>query len=148
MNILADTCFWISLCDPSEKDHIEVVAMMEIILEDGRYKVLVPHPVFYETLCSGMVKKPDQVLTLTKFFERVEKVPDSDYFEEAYRLIERQASNNKGNASMVDIAIMLVANDLKNNVKALLTKNGRDFGSFCQKKGIPMIVNKAVLDSV
>lgn len=51
MIILADTCFWISLCDPTEHDHSETVAMMEKILRDNNHTILVPHPVLYETLC-------------------------------------------------------------------------------------------------
>lgn len=139
MNILADTCFWISLCDPAEGDHIETVYMMEKILADRCHSILVPHPVLYETLCSNMVKKPEQVKLLAQYFARVVKISDTDYVEEAYHLVEQQADMNKGTASMVDIAIMLMADDAKNNVKAILTKNGRDFAVFCQKKNISMI---------
>lgn len=137
MNILADTCFWISLCDASEYDHIETQAMMDKIIGDRRFTILVPHPVLYETLCSEMVKKPHQVLLLTRYFKHVLKIPDEAYFEEACRLVEQQASDKRGTASMVDIAIMLAADDARNNVKAILTRNGRDFAAFCQRKRKP-----------
>ena len=145
---MADTCFWISLCDSSEQDHSEVKAMMDKILAENRHTILVPHPVLYETLCSEMVKKPGQVLILTRYFKNVEKVSDSDCFEDACRLVEQQASQGKGTASMVDIAIMLMAENPRNNVKAILTRNGRDFGVFCSKKGMPMINSMAVLEAV
>ncbi|MCR5152562.1 MAG: hypothetical protein K6A98_05350 [Prevotella sp.] len=122
--------------------------MMNKILGDRRFAILVPHPVLYETLCSEMVKKPHQVLLLTKYFKHVVKVPDAAYFEEACRLVELQASEKKGTASMVDITIMLVADDAKNNVKAILTRNGRDFAGFCQKKRIPMVDNMTTLNAV
>lgn len=148
MNILADTCFWISLCDPTEKDHIEAVTMMEMISYDNAHTILVPHPVLYETLCSDMVKKPKQVLLLMQYFSHVVKVPDTDYIKDAYNFVEWQASMGKGTASMVDVAIMLMADDAKNNVKAILTKNGRDFALFCQKRGLPMIENIEILKAI
>lgn len=148
MNILADTCFWISLCDPTERDHTEAVAMMEKILGDKSHTILVPHPVLYETLCSDLVKKPKQVLMLAQFFRKVVKVPDADYVDEAYNLVEQQANMGKGTASMVDIAIMLMADDTRNNVKAILTSNGRDFSAFCKKRGLPMIENMEVLKAI
>ena len=148
MNILADTCFWISLCDPTEQDHVEVEQMMLTLLKDKRHIIMVPHPVLYETLCSEMVKKPNQVMLLTRYFSHVEKVSDEEYVKEAYRLVEQQASMQKGTASMVDLAIMLMADDPKNNVRGILTCNGRDFSSFCQKRGIPMIDNMSILNAV
>lgn len=148
MSILADTCFWISLCDPTQHDHTEVEQMMKKIIRDKRHIIMVPHPVLYETLCSEMVKKPNQVLLLTRFFSQVEKVSDEEYVDEACRLVEQQASMQKGTASMVDFAIMLMAEDPRNNVKGILTRNGRDFSSFCKKLRIPMIDNMAVLNTV
>lgn len=148
MNILADTCFWISLCDPTEGDHRETVSMMEKIIADRCHRVLVPHPVLYETLCSNMVKKPEQVKLLAQFFAHVVNVSDADYIDEAYRLVEQQANMNNGTASMVDIVIMLMADDTKNNVKAILTKNGRDFAVFCQKKQISMIDGMQMLKAI
>lgn len=148
MNILADTCFWISLCDPTEHDHADVVAIMEKIMGDKTHKILVPHPVLYETLCSDMVKKPKQVLLLSQYFRQVVKVSDSEYVEAAYNLVEQQADMGRGTASMVDIAIMLMADDTKNNVKAILTRNGRNFAVFCQKRGIPMVDSLAVLEAI
>ena len=148
MNILADTCFWISLCDPTESEHLETLAMMGKILDDRRHLILVPHPVLYETLCSTMVKKPDQVKRLVYYFSLVKQVSDAAYVQKAYRLVEQQANRDKGTASMVDIAIMLMADDVKNNVKAILTRNGRDFANFCQKRGMPMIENMAILKTI
>lgn len=148
MNILADTCFWISLCDSSEKDHTETVSIMDKILSDGGHTILVPHPVLYETLCSKMVKNPKHVKLLVQYYSRVEKLPDNNYIENAYRAVEQQANMNAGSASMVDFAIMLMADDSRNNVKAILTKNGRDFASFCQKHGLLMINSLAMLDAI
>lgn len=148
MNILADTCFWISLCDPTENDHQETISMMEKLMDSKQHTVLVPHPVLYETLCSEMVKKPNQVELLTRYFNYVQKISDAEYIHEAYRLVKEQASMRKGTASMVDLAIMLMADDAKNNVKAILTRNGRDFAVFCRKKGIPMVDNMAVLEAI
>lgn len=148
MNIIADTCFWISLCDCSQKNHNEVASMMELIISSGRHRLLVPHPVQYETLCSEMVKKPDQVVCLTRYFQGVQKVSDSAYFSVAYQLVEQQAIYRKGSASMVDFLIMLMAEDSKNNVKAILTSNGRDFANFCRKHRIPMIDCMEVLKAV
>ena len=148
MNILADTCFWISLCDPSEKDHTETVSMMEKFLSDRSHTILVPHPVLYETLRSEMVKNPKHVKILMQYFSRVDKLSDADYIENAYRAIEQQANLKNGTASMVDFVIMLMANDPRNNVKAILTKNGRDFASFCQKHRMLMIDSLAMLDVI
>lgn len=148
MNIIADTCFWISLCDSSEVDHTEVKKMMEKIIRERCHKIIVPHPVLYETLCSEMVKKPYQVVQLTQYFNYVEKVSDDNYVSEAFRLVEQQASMKTGRASMVDFSIMLMAVDPKNNVKGILTKNGRDFFAFCQKHSISMIENMAILETV
>ena len=148
MNILADTCFWISLCDPTDGDHEETVSMMEKIQSEGVHSILVPHPVLYETLCSNMVKKPEQVKLLMRFFSQVEKLPDTDYVHEAYRLVEQQANMNNGTASMVDLVIMIMANDTRNNVKAILTRNGRDFTAFCLKRGIPMVDRMAILEAL
>ena len=100
------------------------------ILAEKRHTILVPHPVLYETLCSEMVKKPNQVLILTRIFRSVVKVPDSEYFEEACRLVEQQASENRGTASMVDFSIILMADDLRNNVRPLLSRNGCEFVVF------------------
>lgn len=148
MNLLADTCFWISLCDPTAGDHSETVSMMEKLLGERSHTILVPHPVLYETLCSKMVKKPEQVRQLIQYFAGVKKVPDADYIESAYKLIERQANMNNGTASMVDLAIMLMAEDKRNNVKGILTRNGRDFALFCQKRQMPMINGLAILNAI
>lgn len=148
MNILADTCFWISLCDSSENDHIEVQAMVEKIFADKCHRILVPYPVLYETLCSEMVKRRDRVLFLTKYFDDVVKVPDAEYVNEAYKIVKQQADLCKGTASMTDISIMLMAKDIKNNVKGILTRNGRDFSEFCRNLRIPMIENMAILEAV
>lgn len=148
MNILADTCFWISLCDPSESDHAETVSMMEKILSNKSNVIIVPHPVLYETLRTEMVKKPNQVLNLIKYFSRVEKIPDTEYINEAFNLVDQQAHNKIGTSSMVDFALMLVAEDPKNNVKAILTRNARDFASFCQKKCIYMVNSITMLNAI
>lgn len=148
MNLLADTCFWISLCDPTDGDHFETISMMEILTDDRRHTILVPHPVLYETLCSRMVKKPEQVKLLSHYFEEVIMVSDADYIKEAYTLVGRQANMNDGMASMVDWVIMLMADDIRNNVKGILTRNGRDFSVFCQKHEIPMINGLAILNAI
>ena len=148
MNLLADTCFWISLCDSSELDSVEAKAIMEKILDSGNHKIMVPHPVLYETLCSKMVKKPTHVTLLTKYFNQVEKVSDEAYIDEAFRLVEQQAAMQKGTASMVDILIMLVADDPKNNVKGIITRNGRDFASFCRDKQLAMIDTQDSLSAI
>ena len=148
MNLLADTCFWISLCDPTESNHSEAISMMETILATRTHTLLVPHPVLYETLRTEMVKKPERVLILTKYIEQVVKVPDGDYIDEAFHLVEQQAIMRNGTASMVDIVIKLMADDLRNNVKGIITRNGRDFSAFCQKRKIPMVENKNILESI
>ena len=122
--------------------------MMDKLLKDRSHHIMVPHPVLYETLCSEMVKKPKQVLLLTQYFQHVEKVSDVAYVEEAYRLVEQQAEMSKGSASMVDYSIMLMAEDPKNNIKGILTKNGRDFAAFCQRQDIPMIDSIEILKAV
>ena len=148
MNILADTCFWISLCDSADPNHTETISMMSKITSDQCHSLLVPHPVLYETLCSQMVKKPTQVLQLIQCFKTVVKIPDIDYMDKAYDQVEQQANMRKGTASMVDIVIMLMAEDAKNNVKAILTRNGRDFSSFCRKRGLLMVENMAILQAI
>lgn len=148
MNLIADSCFWFSLCDPSESDHTEIVSMMDTIRTRGCHIIVVPHPVLYETLCSRMVKKPDQVVSLTRYLSYTQKISDSEYIEEAYRLVEQQATMNNGTASMVDIVIKLIANDPRNNVAAILTKNSRDFSVFCEKRGIPMVACKEILEAI
>lgn len=148
MNLLADTCFWLSLCDPTEDDHFETVSMMEKLTSNRCHSILVPHPVLYETLCSRMVKKPEQVKMITHYFEDVIMVPDADYFQDAYRIVNRQANMRDGTASMVDLVIMLMADDSRNNVKGILTRNGRDFAVFCQKRRIPMIEGLAILNAL
>lgn len=148
MNILADTCFWFSLCDPTEGDHSEAIAMMEKLTNDRRHTILVPHPVLYETLCSKMVRKPERVKRLTRYFKDVKMVPDADYIKEAYGRVDRQANMNDGMASMVDWVIMLMADDIKNNVKGIITRNGRDFAVFCQKNKIAMIEGLEILNTL
>lgn len=148
MNIVADTCFWISLCDSTQANHSEVVSMMEKIIKDNCHRILVPHPVLYETLCSEMVKKPEQVILLTKYFENVVKVSDYSYIETAYRLVEQQANLHNGTASMVDFSIMLIAADPKNDVRGILTQNGRDFSAFCHKHRMPMIDRMEILMAI
>ena len=83
-----------------------------------------------------------------QYFARVEKLPDADYIENAYRAVEQQANMKNGTASMVDYAIMLMANDSRNNVKAILTRNGRDFALFCQNHRMLMIDSLAMLDAI
>lgn len=148
MNLLADTCFWLSLCDPTEDDHFETVSMMEKLTSNRCHSILVPHPVLYETLRSRMVKKPEQVKMITHYFEDVIMVPDADYFQDAYRIVNRQANMRDGTASMVDLVIMLMADDSRNNVRGILTRNGRDFSVFCQKHEIPMINGLAILNAI
>ena len=95
-----------------------------------------------------MVKKPEQVKLLSHYFEDVIMVSDADYIKEAYTLVGRQANMNDGMASMVDWVIMLMADDIRNNVKGILTRNGRDFSVFCQKHEIPMINGLAILNAI
>lgn len=148
MNIIADTCFWISLCDPQDGNHSEAVLMMERILHNGSIRILVPHPVLYESLCSKMVRKPNQVQTLTSYFTQVDKVADEKYIDEAFNTIVSQAIHGSGEASMVDIVIMMMSDDPENHVKGVLTSNGRDFSQFCYKHHIPMINSLSVLEAV
>lgn len=148
MNILADTCFWISLCDPTEADHSETVSMMEKIERGGCHTIIVPYPVLYETLCSRMVKKPEQVKVLIRYFSKVERIPDMEYVNEAYHIVEQHANMNKGTASMVDIVIMLMAKDVKNNAKAIMTTNGRDFSDFCRKSKVFMVDSMDILKAL
>lgn len=147
MNVIADTCFWISLCDPKDSNHEETVLMMETIMQNGSIRLLVPHPVLYESLCSKMVRKPNQVQTLTSYFNLVDKVADEEYIDDAYSVIVDQAFHSSGEASMVDIVIMKMSVDPKNQVKGILTRNGRDFAQFCMKRRIPMINNISVLNA-
>lgn len=149
MNIIADTCFWISLCDDSQPNHCEVVQIFDKIIRDGRHRIVVPHPVLYETLCTEMVKKTRVVLSLIeRYFPLAERISDSDYVEEAYTAIENQAAMKDTTASMVDFVIMLMAERRDNNIGAILTANSRDFGGFCRKHCIPMIDRMAVLLAV
>ena len=148
MNILADTCFWISLCDSKEADHVETEQMMRKISGNSIHSILVPHPVLYETLRTEMVKRHNQVLLLHSFWGKVQKISDIDYIDEAYRLVERQAELQNGTASMVDMAIMLMARDVRNNVKAILTRNKRDFARFCQEREIILVENMATLNAI
>ena len=122
--------------------------MVEKIFDNKAHQILVPHPVLYETLCTKMVKNSKQVMLLTHYFNMAVKVSDKEYVNEAYQKIEQQATMQRGNASMVDIAIMLMAEDPRNNVKGILTFNGRDFSSFCQRNRIPMIENMTDLNSI
>lgn len=147
MNVIADTCFWISLCDPQEGNHDEVVCMMDKIKMDRHIRLLVPHPVLYETLCTRMVRRPDLVQSLTKYFKDTEKIGDGDYIDTAYQVIAEQAANRNGDASMVDVVIMLMSEDPKNQIKGILTANRRDFALFCQKHSIPMLDTLAVLNA-
>ncbi len=141
MNIIADSCFWFSLCDPSEENHEEVVEMMEKIYNEHRFNILVPHPVLYETLSTKMVKKPYQVKTLLRHYVKAVKVPDDKYVEEALKRVKDVAEKDQKGASMVDVSIMLMAEDKSNQVKAILTMNGRDFDKPCAILRIPMIDN-------
>lgn len=145
MNLIADTCFWISLCDPKESNHEEILNMMDKLLNDSQMHILVPHPVLYESLCSRMVRKPEQVQRLTYYFNKTIKIPDQEYVNNAFQKIISQAENMKGEASMVDIVIMLMAEDPRYQVKGILTNNGRDFSQFCQRLKIPMLESFASL---
>ena len=147
MNLIADTCFWISLCDPSQGNHVEIKEMADIIFENSNHQILVPHPVLYETLCTKMVKSPNNVMLLSIYLNKVKKVSDKEYINEAYQRIELQASMKKGTASMVDIAIMLMAEDPRNNIKGILTINGRDFSVVCQRHRILMLDSLETLSS-
>ena len=149
MNIIADTCFWISLCDKTQSNHDEMVQILERIVKDGRHSIVVPHPVLYETLCTDFVKKYQEATLLTKlYFPLAAKISDADYLEEAYRTIEMQSCLRNGTASMVDVVIMLMVEKRENNIGAVLTTNGRDFGVFCQKHCIPMIDSLAVFQAI
>ena len=94
-----------------------------------------------------MVRKPNQVQTLTSYFNLVDKVADEEYIDDAYSVIVDQAFHSSGEASMVDIVIMKMSVDPKNQVKGILTRNGRDFAQFCMKRRIPMINNISVLNA-
>jgi predicted nucleic acid-binding protein len=137
--VLADTGFWLGLCDGFDQHHEASARLFESVT---RYTVVMAWPVLYEVLRTRLVRCVRGV----ERFERVlrdasiQRIDDGHYREHALQSTLQWATQGRRAISLVDMVLrLMIEDDLHFRVHALITFNGRDFADSCRRRGIAMV---------
>lgn len=136
--IMADTGFWIGLCDRSDSFYKASAALFEPLC---RFNVVVPWPLFYEVLRTRCVKQRSMVETFARSLRSAEvhRIDDSKYREKALDIVLGTAGQGKRAISLVDMVLRLIIEDEGVRLHGLVTYNSPDFQDSCRRRRIPML---------
>ncbi len=131
---LLDTCFVYSAFTEGEKDHVDAEALLKILTENLAMKIIIPWPIFYESLNTRLIKNKN-FQNVAKLFNsnQVIKLDDTNYREDAFSEV---LSKNNLSTSLVDYILIKILEDTNVRTDFFITKNMRDFYMFEGKVGL------------
>jgi len=139
--IVADTCFWIGLCNSRDQHHLASVDIWRLIESNP---IIIPWPCMYETLKSEYVRNKPLMETFERILrmQNITRFDDNDYREMALKELFIMHSNERP-MSLTDIIIRHIVNDLL-SIKYLITFNVRDFSDVSRmRKPLLTLVNNS-----
>jgi len=131
---LLDTSFVYSAFTEGEKDHVDAEALLQILTENLAMKIIIPWPIFYESLNTRLIKNKN-FQSVVKLFNsnQVIKLDDTNYREDAFSEV---LSKNNLSTSLVDYILIKILEDTNVRTDFFITKNMRDFYMFEGKVGL------------
>lgn len=119
--ILVDTCYWISLYDPTD-DPKQTVEAERISEEIENEEIIIPYPTLYEFVNSRLSRREAKVA-----FEQLLLKPnitclsDIDYKEKALENFFMKSRNGYSDVSLVDEVIKLIIEDKQLQIDYLVS---------------------------
>jgi predicted nucleic acid-binding protein len=131
--VVCDTCFWFALLCGDDGNHKRAEEIRDAI---ERFYVIVPWPVLYETIDTGLVKNRERV----EAFQRLLDEPGIQIFDDApYRQQALEdAKKDARSLSLVDRVLRHILADCGTRVDYLVTFNVKDFVDVCRERKIVM----------
>ncbi len=136
--ILADTGFWIGLCDTKD-DHSKI--SKEIFESLKQFWIVLPWPLLYEVLRTRFVKHLSKVNQFQQVLRTadVQKINDMPYREHALEKTIALDHLSKRSISLVDMVLRFMIEDVNLKIDGIITYNHKDFIDSCQRRQIPII---------
>ena len=135
--VLADSCYWLGLIDPTDQHHDTAIAIAELIRGQ---QIILPWPCLYETISTRQARHRERLLKLQILLTNPHVIlfNDSNYQQNA--LDEVFAFNRLGfTYSLTDSVIREILKDVNINVNYLATFNNKDFEDVCQIRQIEIV---------
>lgn len=136
--VLADTCFWIGLIDPSDQFHNNSKTIAEFI-EDCT--ILFPWPCLYETISTHLIRMRNRLLFLEEIITKpnIILLEDDNYKDEALKQVFQTNKFYGFSYSLTDSVIREILNDQNIKINYLVTFNEKDFKDICDHRAIEII---------
>ena len=135
-NLIVDSCFWFALFDLKDEYHNKADSICRKYQLDS-HKILLPWPSLFEVLNEKFMtseKIPWREEIKKGLRNNFELIDDSSYKDDALKSVL-----NQNELSLVDQIINLMMEDVKLNIKAIITFNVKDFETVARKRAIEVI---------
>jgi predicted nucleic acid-binding protein len=137
-NTLIDAGFLIALCDPSDDERENAIAIYDLISD---HTCILPWPIHYETFRTKSYKRHDALILFNQFinYRNVEYFDDSNYRDRSLeKLIDSYHKPNK-KYSLVDHVIREIIIDPNVKIDYFVTFNPKDFMDVCSMRRIEIL---------
>jgi predicted nucleic acid-binding protein len=135
-SIIVDSCFWFALFDSKDEYH-DKADLIDTKYQLDRHKILLPWPSLFEVLNEKFMMS-EKIHWREKIKKGLrnnyELIDDSSYKDDALNSVLKQKE-----LSLVDQVINLMMEDIKLNIKAIITFNVKDFETVARKRTIEVI---------
>ncbi len=139
--VYVDSGFLIALYDETDEHHSSAKDYFVKYFDAIPNKLVVPWPIFFETISTRMAKNQKRISMLEKDLkklkeqQRIEFLNDVDYREKALEecFKETQKSCNYRSLSLVDRVIRYMLSDVSLRIDYFITFNVKDFADVCKK---------------
>jgi predicted nucleic acid-binding protein len=137
-NLLADTGVWYALYDERDQHHAETLEKIYLL---ELHNVVLPWPVFYETLRTRMVRNPRALQMFENPLRTITwtELDDSTYRQQALALCFESTLRRARPLSMVDRTLRLALEDINVKIDFFMTFNFADFHDICQHRQVEMV---------
>ena len=134
--IVADTCFWFALFNPSD-DYHDAASVIEDEL--SIHQLVVPWPTLYEALNTRMLRRRHEISRFKAIVERPSTVliEDNPYRDSSLRFVLDMKRYHT--YSLVDHVIRSMIEDRSVKIDALITFNAKDFYDVCTPRGVELL---------
>lgn len=137
-NTLIDAGFLIALCDPSDPERENALAIYDLISE---HTCILPWPIHYETFRTKSYKRYDALILFNKFINdrNVDHFDDTSYRDKSLEKLISSYSKPNIKYSLVDHVIRAIIIDVNVKIDYFVTFNPRDFRDVCALRKIEIL---------
>ncbi len=138
--VLADSCFWLGLADPTDQHHQNALDWASFVDAEAAV-VLLPWPCLYEAVSTRLIRSRRKTLEFAQRIKRpkVTLLNDAPYRDAALETVFDSANLLGYTHSLADTVLREMCKDPTLRIKYLLTFNAPDFADVCQARRIELI---------